>query len=654
MSTAAILVQQLRAAAAVYYNGGKSLMTDAEYDAALDQLRALDPTNPYLDEVGAPPPSEGAVKLPYPMPSLDKIKPGQDTLRRFLAATAGFVLSEKLDGLSALWLPAARKLYLRGDGITGQDVSHLVGLGLGGLVQKGGSTVAIRGEILLPRSAGEPLARAWVNGVIHRKDPAPAEVAKLRFVAYEVVSPKGMRRADQFPWLAKAGYEIPWWLERESGEVDEALLAEALRARRRDSAYDTDGIVVGWNVIPQGKSQGPSQAQTQEATRARNPKDCVAFKMPLAEQSAETTVREVLWATSGQGYIIPRLRFDPVTIGAATIEFCTGHNARAIVDGCVGPGARVVIRRSGDVIPKLDAVLRPATGGLGALPPGDVGVHWEWACAEGADPDTAVHIRAIGAETAEQTATRLHHFLKTLDVPGAGPSTAKSLVEGGIKGPRTLWEATAARLSELLGPKTGASLYTNLRKALEKATELHIMLASLKMPRGVGDTKLRVLFTVEEDPKRWLSAATHGATHNTLSGKELPGWSATALEIFLAEFPKYEAWRAAELPFLPYPARPLPGSGAATTAAAKREGAVLTAAAAATAGQTVCFTGFRDKQLEAQAAELGHTVAASMTSKVNVLVVPDGEVRESEKVKAARAKGITIMTRAAFIESFTK
>ena len=55
------IVAKLRQASDAYYNGGKPLMTDAEYDAALDQLRALDPTNPYLGEVGAPPPSEGAV-----------------------------------------------------------------------------------------------------------------------------------------------------------------------------------------------------------------------------------------------------------------------------------------------------------------------------------------------------------------------------------------------------------------------------------------------------------------------------------------------------------------------------------------------------------------------------------------------------------------
>jgi NAD-dependent DNA ligase len=622
MSSVTTIVATLRRAAHAYYNGGgaeEGLLDDNVYDAALDRLRALDPANPFLEEVGAPPPSEGAVKLPHAMPSLDKIKPGQDQLRRFLTAAAGaggFVLSEKLDGLSALWLPAGKRLYLRGDGITGQDVSHLVGLGLGGLVQKGGASVAVRGEILLLRSAGEPLARAWVNGVIHRKTPAPADVAKLRFVAYEVVSPKGMRRTEQMAWLARAGYELPWWQEKGAGEVDEAILAGALQARRRESAYDTDGIVVGWNTAPHSEST---------ELRARNPKDCVAFKMPLADQSAETVVREVIWAASAQGYLIPRLRFDPVQIGAATIEFCTGHNARAIVEGRLGSGARVLIRRSGDVIPTLDRVL--ASAAVVALPPGE-GVAWEW-CGDAA---TAVHIRSIGAETDAQIATRLHYFLKALDVPGVGPATGTALVEGGIRGPKSLWDTAPARLSELLGPKTGGALHANLRGALEKAAELDLMVASSRMPRGVGDTKLRAAFAREADPRKWSGAAGPPA-----------GWTAASFAAFLSELPKYEAWRAAELPFLPYPVLSQARSGAAPPPAKANPNA-----------QAACFTGFRDKEVEARAIALGHTVASAVNGKTTVLVVPDGAVREGEKVKAARAKGITIMTRGEFVETYLK
>ena len=619
MSSPAAIVAILREAASAYYNGtaaAASAMSDDNYDALVERLREIDPTNPYLEEVGAPPPEAGATPLPFAMPSLDKIKPGEDRLARFLAtpsgAEKGFVLSEKLDGLSALWQPAVKKLYLRGDGLVGQDVSHLVDLGLTGLVKTGGKAVAIRGEIILPRAAGEALARAWVNGVIHRKEATAADVSKMRFIGYEVMSPSGLTREAQFTWMAKAGYEVPWW-RAVAAPLTESALAAALQVRRTESPYDTDGIVVGINAPPQSEST---------RAKARNPKDCVAFKMPLADQSAETTVREVIWAASAQGFLIPRIRFDPVRIGAATIEFCTGHNARTIVDGGLGPGARVIIRRSGDVIPTLDRVLAAAPGGPQL--PSEEGGSWEWHCVGGATEATAVHIRATGEETDAQAATRLHAFLKTLEIPGAGPSTATSLLAGEIRGPRALWDATPARLAELLGPKTGAALHSNLRTALAKATEQQLMVASSRMPRGVGETKLTALFGVEADPRRWVGG---GMTPPT-------GWTTASLAAFLAEFPKYEAWRRAELPFVAYPIL-------ATAAAKPRAHAPNT--------QVICMTGFRDKELESSATAAGHTFVGAVTGKTTILLVPDGEVRESEKVKAARAKAIRIMNRSTFV-----
>ena len=627
MSTPSAIVHLLREASAAYYNGAPPTMTDDNYDALIDRLRELDPAHPYLEEVGAPPPEAGAVALPFAMPSLDKIKPGEDRLTRFLGSAVGsekgFVLSEKLDGLSALWQPAMKKLYLRGDGLVGQDVSHLVDLGLTGLVRSGGKAVAIRGEIILPRAAGETLARAWVNGVIHRKEPAAADVAKMRFIGYEVLSPSGLTREAQFAWMAKAGYEVPWWKAVRTLVVGE--LAAALQARRTESPYDTDGIVVGVNAPPQQEST---------AIKARNPKDCLAFKMPLADQSAETFVREVIWSTSAQGFLIPRLRFDPVQIGWATIEFCTGHNARTIVDGGLGPGARVIIRRSGDVIPTLDRIVTAAPGGA-SLPPVGVegsaeGGTWEWNCVGGATEATAVHIRATGAETDAQAATRLHYFLKTLELPGAGPSTATNLVAGEIRGPRALWEATSARLAEILGPKTGAALHVNLRAVLPKVTEQQLMVASSRMPRGVGDTKLTALFGVERDPRRWVGGVLIPPT----------GWTAASLTSFLAEFPTYEAWRRAELPFLAYPI-----VGAAATIPSVDVNKSV-------APQIICMTGFRDKSLEERAIIEGHTFVGTVTGKTTILLVPDGDTHESEKMKSARAKGVRIMGRAAFVSQY--
>jgi NAD-dependent DNA ligase len=598
MTTPQQIVELLREASTAYYNGGTQKMDDETYDGLVERLRQLDPENPYLDQVGAP--VEDAVKLPYAMPSLDKIKPGEDTLKRFLLR-GGFVISEKLDGLSALWLPGTSKLFLRGDGIMGQDISHLVPLGIQGLSKRCPAGTAIRGELILPRAAGVGLARSWVNGQVHQKTPDAAVISKIHFVAYAIVN-QSFKRGQQIQMMQSYGLELPWFSVLPS--LSEDYLSEVLLERRTNSLYDTDGIVVGLDTVPKSEST---------ATKAKNPKDCVAFKMALADQSAETTVREVLWAPSAQGYLIPRIRFDPVKICSATIEFCTGHNARMIVANALGPGSRVIIRRSGDVIPKLDRVLL-ATGA--SLP---LEGSWVWDGDEG----TAVHMKSLG-ETVGVITAKLHYFLKTLEIPGAGPAAAAALVEANITGPAALWATSPTRLSEVLGPKTGAALYANLRTILARVSELVLMHASSQMPRGVGDVKLGSLFAAEADPRRW-----HGMVAPV-------GWTAESFQSFLTELSKYEAWRLKEIHWIPYP--------------------ILSAAAppptANGNGKTICITGFRNKELEAKATAKGHTLVSSVTGKVNILLVPDGEVKESEKVKTARAKGTTILTQSQFVSEY--
>lgn len=590
------LIKVLTEASNAYYNGAEPLMDDATYDGLVDRLKEMDPTNPYFDEVGAAP-AQGAVTLPFPMPSLDKIKPGEDTLKRFLT-NKGFVLSEKLDGISALWYKD--RLYLRGNGLVGQDVTHLVALGIQGLVP---SPAAVRGELILPRSEGEPLARNWVNGQIHQKTPDPAKIRKIHFLAYEIIGK--MKRSDQFEWLQVHGFEVPWVAA--FPVITETALATILQDRRTESPYDTDGIVIGLDNVPKSEST---------AAKAKNPKDCVAFKMPLADQSAETTVQEVIWAASGQGYLIPRIRFTPVKIGSAKIEFCTGHNARMILTNKIGPGAKIVIRRSGDVIPKIDKVLVSTKP---SFPPEGT---WEW----DGPAETAVHIKALGITDA-MTSTKLYYFLKTLDIPGAGPAAAASLVEAGITGPALLWAAPAAALSKILGPKTGANLHTNLRTAFAGITELKLMVASLTMPRGVGDTKLSSLFGVEPDPRRWSSVAPPS------------GWSAASFTGFLKEFPVYLAWRTKEVPWIAYPILAgAPADKAVSKPVAKPE--------------VISMTGFRDKDLEKEATKRGHTVIPNFTGLVTLLLVPDGPMKNSEKVKVARSRGTPILSRSEFVTQY--
>lgn len=591
-----VIVSKLKEASNAYYNTGVPIMSDDEYDLLREQLEAMDPTHPFLTTVGAAVTS-GTVKLPVHMPSLNKIKPGTGAIAQFAKIPSnGWVLSEKLDGISVLWTPSERKLYLRGDGAVGQDVSHLVSLGLQGLPASLEKGFHVRGEFVILKTDVAPntIGRSWINGVLHRSDPAAEDVAKIRFVAYEISSAKTSTRQEQLTLLTKLRYEVPWWTV--ANQLDEDGLAAALKERRVNSLYDIDGIVVGQDRVPVSAGTG-------------NPKDMVAFKMVLSDQCAETTVVAVHWALSHQGYYIPRLEIEPVRIGGAVITFVTAHNARVIVDKKIGKGARIRIRRSGDVIPTIDAVLltvRPE------LPPADL---WKWM---GPD-DTAVHIGAKG-ESADLLESKLKHFANVLEIEGLGPGLVKKLMAGKITSPRLLCTATADELSALLGKKTGMSIAAELKRAMSSLTEKKLMMASSTLPRGIGETRLDTLFTVEADPRKWGRITTR-----------IEGWSEEGFTAFMKVYPTYEMWRAKEFPTLLYP--------------------ILAPPVAATKG-AICFTGFRNAALEKRLEEMGFSITNTLSKKTTVLVIPDGDDVESSKVVKARESGIPIKKLGNFLREF--
>ena len=118
-----ILVSLLTRANHAYRNTETLLMSDEEYDLKMDELRRLSPNHPFLSQIGAVPDGKG-VKLPYMMASLDKILDGEGLERWKKRMNANsYVLSEKLDGISCLYYKG--KMYLRGDGVKGVDVSSI-------------------------------------------------------------------------------------------------------------------------------------------------------------------------------------------------------------------------------------------------------------------------------------------------------------------------------------------------------------------------------------------------------------------------------------------------------------------------------------------------------------------------------------------------
>lgn len=590
MSLVQDIVRRLREASDIYYNTGKPSMGDEAYDALREQLEELDPENPYLKEVGAPP-KDKAVKLPFIMASLNKIKPGTGAVASYAAkaGTKAWILSEKLDGISALWYLG--KLYLRGDGLNGVDVTpfaaHIQGL-------KPCGETAVRGELITPRGVVTgTLARSWVNGQLHQKVPVAEEIRKIRFVAYEIVN-QPLAPSAQFTWLKKAGFFVPWTLLA-AGSLTEDQLALRLTDRREKSEYDTDGIVVSENIF------------VENPKTVKNPTHKVAFKMLLGDQCAETTIRVVEWNPSAQGFLIPRLQIEPVVVGTARIEFVTAHNARFVVENKLGPGAKIVIRRSGDVIPAVERVLAGCE--KPAMP---TGFAWKWL----GEADDSAHIildtTKVSEAPKEVLQARLVLFAKTLEIVGMGPGIAAKLVEAGLTTPGKILAAGEAALVAAVGKGNGAKIAAQLTALPGKVTEMQLMVASSALPRGVGETKLKVLFDSQADPRKWhtLPVAT--------------GWSSESQTELVKSLGPYAEWRSKETPSIPYPI--LPQSSITPAVAVPQKG-------------TVCFTGVRSKDLEAKLETAGWKVVDSVSSKLSVLVVPDGNTETTGKVKKAQDLG---------------
>lgn len=606
------IVALLNRAADAYYNSETPIMTDIAYDNLRDHLEEIKPDHPYLKKVGAA--AKGAVKLPYKMSSLQKIKPGTGSVDSFMKRKAdGYVISEKLDGLSVLWCYTQNKLYLRGDGVTGVDISQFIPY-IHGLKPEAAALVqnslVLRGELMV-FSTDLPfgtLARSWTNGQVHQKIPK-ADASKIRFVAYEVLEPEGIPRFQQMKWILKSHFETPWHIHMKT--VDDAVLSDILLGRREKCHYDMDGIVVAEDDVPWTQSDEYKALEDAEL-----PIDMRAFKMVLEDQCKETTVVAIHWAPSYQGYLIPRIEIKPVVVGSATITYLTGHNAKNIKDKKIGPGARIRIRRSGDVIPTLDAVLIPAAEG--SMPPGE---HvWDM---------TETHLKSV--DSVDLVSPRLRHFVKTLEVEGMGPGMVDKLVEKGIKGPKDLYSLSVEKLSEILGPTNGLKIHRALRAPFQKGlSEMKIMISSGLMPRSVGETKLKVLFAVEPEWRNWKRYAG--------SCESFESWSIGSFKEFLKVLPVYEEWRLNEFP-----------NGLVTQAVVNPTATVVQAVTQATTQPTVskgilCFTGFRNKEFEALCVQKGYTVSDTITKKTNYLIIPDTEGYSSTKVDKAKASNISVVS----------
>uniref|UniRef100_A0A6C0F7F8 DNA-directed DNA polymerase n=1 Tax=viral metagenome TaxID=1070528 RepID=A0A6C0F7F8_9ZZZZ len=453
---------------AQYYNTKKAMATDTEYDIIKELMERKYPKNTILEEVGAKI-DKNKVKLPYEMASMDKIKPDTNALFNWKNKYGGpYVLSCKLDGVSGLYSTEGEepKLYTRGNGIEGQDISYLIET----LDLPKEKNIVVRGEFIIPKSVFEKKykskfanARNLVSGIINSKT-LDKKAKDLHFVAYEVVNPQ-MRPAEQMEKLQEIGHEVV--MNKTYEDITNELLSTLLVDWRTNYEYEIDGVIVSDNKIHVRKSGNPDYA--------------FAFKMVISDQVAEVKVLDVIYSISKSGYIKPRVRIEPVKLGGVTIEYATGFNGKFIEDNKIGVGAIIEIIRSGDVIPYIKSVIQPAE--QAKLP--DMSYHWN-----------ETHVDMILDEIDDNEAViekNITAFFTSLKVDGLSEGNVKRIMKAGFKTIPTiiLMKETDFEGIEGFKEKMIKKIYNGIQTKVKNASLVEIMAASNMLGRGLGLKKMK-------------------------------------------------------------------------------------------------------------------------------------------------------------------
>ena len=584
----------------VLYRNAQPIMTDNQYDILQDFIATKYPANKDVHKIGAPVERNKAV-LPYFMGSMDKIKPDTHALANWLAKYKGpYVLSCKLDGVSGLYTTEGPvpKLYTRGDGKVGQDVSHLIPH----LRLPKTKGVVIRGEFIIPKEVfiakykttfANP--RNMVSGLVNQKT-INAAVSDLHFVAYEVIIPD-KKPSAQMEFLSTLDVETV--LYKVETSLTNEMLSQTLVDWRQNYSYEIDGVIVV-NDAKYDRREG-------------NPEHAFAFKMVLSDQIAEAMVVDVIWTPSKDGYLKPRVQIEPINLGGVRIEYATGFNGAFISDNKIGVGAVVELIRSGDVIPHIRKVTVSAD--QAKMP----NVPYKW-------NDTHVDIMLENMESDETVREKnITGFFKGIEVDGLGAGNVARIIQAGFDTVPKIIKMTMDDFLHVEGfKKTMATkIYNGIREKLGAAPLVAIMSASNIFGRGFSDKRMELI--MESHPT--ILVSNEPADRKVARIAEIKGMSTKTAEAFVEKIPAFIEF--------------IHETGLDDKLVPEKKASVDESHPLY--GKSVVMTGFRDSDLQDKLKNVGAKLGSSVSKNTFIVLVKDKE-DETGKAADARKLGITIMT----------
>ena len=473
----------------LYYVLDRPEITDAEYDEMIRRLKELEAAHPDLIVADSPTqrvggkPREGFVKVTHssPMLSLDNAL-NEDEMREFdrrvrdLLGAEGYeyVAELKLDGLSMATHYRAggfEQAVTRGDGAVGEDVTEnartIRTLPL--KVRSDLRAFEARGEVIMPRKSFEKLnadraaeelplfanPRNAAAGALRALEPSVTASRQLEYFAYFLLVDGKFHYAshwESLEALAKMGFKVNAHRRKCAGLDELMRFYREWEGKRESLGYEIDGVVVKVDSVRQQQRLGWT---------AKAPRWAIAFKFPA--QQAETTIEDIQVYVGRTGALTPVAFLNGVNIAGVTVTRASLHNEDEIGRLGVEIGDRVLVERSGDVIPKVVRVVRPGDDRR----PFRMPKHCPVCGGEVVREEGEAASRCINTNCPARLMESISHFAArgVMDIDGMGDVLVEQLVSRGlVKSVADIYDLTLDQLLELdrMGQKSAEKILKNI------------------------------------------------------------------------------------------------------------------------------------------------------------------------------------------------
>lgn len=500
-----------------YYVLDEPVITDAEYDRLMQELKELEKKHPELITPDSPTQRVGGQALDKfspirhrgPLLSLDNAFSYQDLLdfdRRIRKAVENpdYMIEMKIDGVSIALTYVEGVLQsaaTRGDGLVGEDVTANIRTikQIPLYLRKPVPQLVVRGEVYLPKrefvrinqEKEENGERAFANprnaaaGSLRQLNPAITARRKLSAFFYDILYLEGAQVKTQqqaLELLKELGLPVNHEARLCHSIEDVLALTGIFEEKRHSLPYEIDGLVVKLNPIDQRTALGET---------AKSPRWAIAFKFAAEEKESRLLSVEV--NVGRTGIIAPTAVLEPVQLAGTTVSRATLHNYDLVEEKDIRIGDIVLVHKAGDIIPEIIRSLPEKRTGQEIVirPP-----EFCPACSSPAvrlEGEAAYRCENINCPSRIKESLVFFASRPAMDIEGMGPSLVDQLVEKGLVNKiEDLYQLKEEDLAELerMGEKSAANIIAAIEASKEKP--LHRLITALGI-KHIGAKSARLL-----------------------------------------------------------------------------------------------------------------------------------------------------------------